>query len=169
MMASTGRTAKDVAHSRSAKGRPQENQGALRWQFLQPIDSPTVYRALFFQCIVQSSPSKQRGTQKLDPCDVHFSKRAERWFCVSDISGAYTSHLDWLRHRPIEVSSSVMICRSWATPPASPPKVTSSKKPILNSDVRVCSTGCNGRLNSRGPNGSPCWRPIPMLVTDDQT
>src|SRR6218665_449139 len=50
--------------------------------------------------------------------------------CVSDISGAYTSHLDWLRHRPIEVSSSVMICRSWATPPASPPKVTSSKKPI---------------------------------------
>src|SRR6218665_1574087 len=34
--------------------------------------------------------------------------------CVSDISGAYTSHLDWLRHRPIEVSSSVMVCRSWA-------------------------------------------------------
>src|SRR6218665_571989 len=80
--------------------------------------------------------------------------------CVSDRSGAYTSHLDWLRLRPIEVSSSVMIFRSWATPPASPPKVTSSKKPILNYDVRVCSTGCNGRQNSRGPNESPCWGPI---------
>src|SRR6218665_3897875 len=118
MMASTGRTAKDVAHSRSTKGRPQENQGALRWQFLQPIDSPTVYRALLFQCIVQSSPSKQRGTQKLHPATSTLVNAEKGGSCVSDRSGAYTSHLDWLRHRPIEVSSSVMICRSWATPPA---------------------------------------------------
>ena len=106
----------------------------------------------------KASPLKS-GAPRSSHCDGEKRRKPAKIGGIWSFSVPIISHLPMLRTRPSSAALSLSIMKSSTRMVASPPTVTSSRYPNLNSPWRDCKTGCNARAKSRGPRGSPCWGP----------
>ena len=117
--------------------------------------------SFFSQSLVHARPAWIGAPRSVASAVAHSVKASPDAFQMTPLAAfnPITSHLPRLRTRPRFFASHSNLRTSFATPPASPPILISSRYPDTNSDLISVRRGLIARLKRSGPRGSPCWTP----------